>query len=186
MPVCRSYVLSMFSSGTHCPSLLQRCAHWVSLCERFGPLTSPGCISDTRPLTAGKSYKHVPQNWPQFTDCLQGGGNKGQFFSFDSDIRNENQELKEIYCAGAAQTHNKANARPFFMVPGTDGAHKDPHSLWRSRGSFSKILTDHLWRNLKGANLNFLSSGGFWEGSINPPPVPSLPRQCSPGFICLI
>lgn len=74
-----------------------------------------------------------------------------------------------FYCAAAAQTHNKTVAPPLFLVPGADGAQKDPLSLWR-RWSFSEILNHHLWRDWKSVS-----------GHLNPQPL-----QSSPGSVCLI
>lgn len=87
----------------------------------------------------------------------------------DFEIRNETQEMEEIYWAGAAQMHSKTIAQPLFLHP--DAASKDPLELWRSRWSFSKILIDHLWRSLIGANLNFPSTGALWTVVPTPPSV---------------
>lgn len=44
---------------------------------------------------------------------------------FGSEIRNETEELKEIYCAAAAQTHNKTIAQAKLLVPEAGGAQRD-------------------------------------------------------------
>lgn len=97
-----------------------------SLClRRF----SPGKQCPPMPLTTGKSYSTSLKADPEPVIVYKKEAKRGNFFWFDSEIRNKTQELKEIYCAGSAQTHNKTIAQPLFLVLDTDGAQKDPLSL---------------------------------------------------------